>query len=315
MTSGLFYHGSSPSVPFLSDTVGHTVIQENQKSSRFVNANTNEKSETLASNAILVNAGDSKIAGIARRLRPSPLPSSTKNHKRYLIGSHHRKLKVPSTGTLKNLVVLMRFQNHKARVLPTAENFEVLFNHDGENKPHHDLAPTGSVRDVFRINSYGKLTVESKVYGWVDLPEPESYYAAGVGGFATSEYLEALHSAMNALLLQDRFGPIDFSQFDGNGDGKIDMLTLVHSGFASEVNGPDQDGVENDDRIWSHHRKLPRKRRWYPNPKKKSDGAYVFQYATIPALYGVEGTKIGRIGVTCHEIGHAIGKRDRIIHV
>ena len=309
ITTNLFYHGSSPFDSFISDADGYTVIKDDKNSSRFVYAKTNETNRALVSSGILIGESDTISAGTAKRLRPSPWLSSTNiRNGRRLVETHQRKLNVPSNGTLKNLVVLMRFQNHKNRILPAVEDFDVLFNHDGEEQPHHDLAPTGSVWDVFRINSYGKFSLESEVYGWVDLPESESYYAGGVGGFATPEYVEALHSAMNALLLEERFGIVDFSQFDSNGDGKIDMVTLVHSGFASEVSGPDQDGAENDDRIWSHHRKIPRKDRWYPNPNQKSEGAYVYQYATVPALYGVEGTSIGRIGVTSHEIGHAIGE-------
>lgn len=216
--------------------------------------------------------------------------------------NHHRELSAPSTGTLKNLVLLVRFQNHKTRILPTVDDFEILFNHEG----NHDLVPTGSVSDVFRINSYGKLVLESKIYGWIDLPEPESYYAAGVSGIRSQQYIEVLHNAMNAL--RDEFRVNDFSQFDGNHDGKIDMVTLVHSGYAAEISGADEDGTVNDDRIWSHHRKLPRKKRWYPDPNNKKTEPFVYQYVTVAGLYGTEGPDIGRIGVICHEIGHTIGK-------
>ena len=304
--TSLFYHGSSPLDLAISDADGYTVIQD-KNNSNFVYAKKNDTIGELVSSGIVVGNGDPKSAGIAKRLRRS---SSSNDHtRRHLLEGHEphrRELSVPSTGTLKNLVVLVRFQNHKTRILPTAEDFDVVFNHEGEDDHHHDLAPTGSVRDVFRVNSYGKLTLESEVYGWVDLPETEAYYAAGLGGFATPEYMEVLHSAMDAV--RDEFEIVDFSEFDGDNDGKIDMVTLVHSGYASEANGADEDGAVNDDRIWSHHRKLPRKRRWYPDPQNKKDDAYVYQYGTVPALYGVKGSSIGRIGVTCHEIGHAIGK-------
>ena len=305
-STSLFYHGSSPFDSVIADTDGYTVIQD-KRTSNFVYAKKNDTSGELMSSGIAVGDGDPKTAGIAKKLVSD---SFSEDHTtRHLLEGHqehHRELASPSTGTLKNLVILVRFQDHNTRILPTVEDFEIMFNHKGEDNDHHDLAPTGSVRDVFRVNSYGKLILESEIYGWVDLPEPESYYAAGKSGFATPEYQEALHSAMDAL--RDDFNIFDFSQFDGNNDGKIDMVTLVHSGFAAEFNGADEDGTENSDRIWSHHRKLQRKHRWHPDPNNKNTEAYVYQYGTVPALYGAKGSEIGRIGVTCHEIGHAIGK-------
>jgi M6 family metalloprotease-like protein len=303
----LFHHGSSPLDSVVSDAEGYTVILD-RNTSKFVYAMKNNASGELVSSGIAVGDVDPEPVGIAKKLRASSSFFDRRNPLEGHQPQHHRALAVPSTGILKNLVVLVRFRNHKRRILPTADDFDILFNHEGEDDDHHhELAPTGSVRDVFRINSYGKITLESTIFGWVDLPETEAYYAAGVGGFATPEYAEALHSAMDAL--RDDLGVSDFSEFDGDSDGRIDMVTLVHSGYASEVTGADQDGAANDDRIWSHHKKLSKKRRWYPDPDQKKNGdAYVYQYSTVPALYGAEGSSIGRIGVTCHEIGHSIGE-------
>ena len=298
----LFYHGSSPLDSLVTDADGYTVIYD-KNSSDFIYAMSDNTSGELVSSGIIIGEGGPMNARIPKRLRSSSHKDAPRRHLLEGHHPHHRKLAVPATGTLKHLVILVRFKNHKNRILPTVDDFDILFNHGGENGTHHHLAPTGSVRDVFRINSYGRLTLNTTVYGWVDLPETEAYYAAGVGGFATPEFIEVLHSAMNAL--QNDFHIIQFSEFDSNNDGKIDMVTLIHSGFASEVNGDDEDGAVRNDRIWSHHRRLPRKHRWYPN---RQGDAFAYQYATAPALYGAGGTSIGRIGVICHELGHAIGK-------
>ena len=306
-TPDLFSRGSSPLDSFITDADGYTVIQD-KNTSNFVYAMRNDTSGELVSSGIIIGEGDPAIAGITKRLRHSSFEDHTGRH---LLEegreSNHRELAVPSTGTLKNLVILVRFTNHKNRILPTANDFDIVFNHEGNDNENHKLAPTGSVRDVFRVNSYGKLNLNSTVYGWVDLPETEAYYANGVGGFATLQYMEALHSAMDTLRDNDNFNVI-FSDFDGDNNGKIDMVTLIHSGYASEANGDDEDGAVGDDRIWSHHRKLPKTRRWYPDPSDKKNDVYVYQYSTAPALYGVKGSSIGRIGVISHEIGHAIGK-------
>lgn len=307
--SSLFPGGSNRLGTLDSDIDGSSTIRGRERPN-VIGADKNDTIGEVASSRIFFGDGNPDTARIGMKLRLSS--SSSDRVGRHHLQDHrsrHRQLTTfPSTGTLKNLVILMRFKNHENRILPTVQEFEYVLNHNGETDDHHKLAPTGSVKDVFRINSYGKFNLESTVYGWVDLPENEAYYAAGIGGFATAEYLEALHDAMDSL--RDDIGISSFREFDANNDGKIDMVTLVHSGYASEANGPDEDGAENDDRIWSHHRKLRNKSRWYPDPSNKNGDAYVYQYATVPALYGVKGTSIGRIGVTSHEIGHAIGLPD-----
>eukprot|EP00536_Pseudo-nitzschia_multiseries_P005967 jgi/Psemu1/191999/e_gw1.121.103.1 len=307
-TPDLFFHGSNPLESVITDANGYTVIKD-ESTSDFVYAIRNETTGELISSGYAVGDSDPMKAGVPKGLLPSPHPKDQSGRQLQEEGEfHHRQLNVPSTGILKNLVILVRFKDHANRKLPTADDIHIVFNHDGEHDGNHPLAPTGSVRDVYRVNSYRKLTVESTVYGWVDLPETEAYYAAGASGFATQEYIDAMHSAMNTL--RDDFSISSFSQFDGDGDGKIDMVTLIHSGYASEFSGDDEDGANAVDRIWSHHRKLARRRRWYPDESDKSIDAYVYQYATAPALYGVTGSSIGRIGVICHEIGHAIGLPD-----
>ena len=84
-----------------------------------------------------------------------------------------------SRGTLRNLVVLIRFQDHKGRILPSPSDFEVLLNGPGGKGT---VAPTGSVNDVFLSNSFGEFSLESTVYPWVTVSKPETYYAENKSG-------------------------------------------------------------------------------------------------------------------------------------
>jgi hypothetical protein len=77
---------------------------------------------------------------------------------------------VGTTGTLKNLVVLIKFSDHTARTLPSRADIDILMNHVGP----HALAPTGSVRDMFTQSSYGQLTIESTVVDWVTVNQTEA---------------------------------------------------------------------------------------------------------------------------------------------
>jgi hypothetical protein len=87
---------------------------------------------------------------------------------------NHRRAAIATTGTLKNLVIPIRFKDHARRTLPSQADLNVLFNNNG---PDRKLCPTGSVKDVYRENSYGKLIVQSIVLPWVQVELEEAVIA------------------------------------------------------------------------------------------------------------------------------------------
>jgi hypothetical protein len=121
---------------------------------------------------------------------PKGLKDKSKKDKAKKSGKRTRRLRgaeeedrrlaiVPTTGTLKNLVIPIRFADHKNRVLPTRADIDILMN---SRTPHTTLAKTGSVWSVFNENSYGKLNLESTVVDWVDTRYNEATIGAGDSG-------------------------------------------------------------------------------------------------------------------------------------
>jgi hypothetical protein len=94
-----------------------------------------------------------------------------------LLDDHHRRT-TQTTGTVKNLVIPIKWSDHTGRTLPSKEDIDVLMNHNGPER----RCPTGSVRDVFLENSYGKFELESTVVDWVLMPNSEAFYADGESG-------------------------------------------------------------------------------------------------------------------------------------
>ena len=201
---------------------------------------------------------------------------------------------VPS-GNIKNLVVMVRFSNHQSRILPSISDMNTLFN---AADSHPTIAPTGSIRDLFLKNSYGQLTLNSDISGWIDVSRSEQYYADGGSGLNSNVILEALQEALDIL---DQ--TVDFSQYDSDNDGFIDAITFIHSGYGAESGGTDVDGTGKDDRIWSH--KFAIQPAWESNEEVK-----VFDYHISPSLWGTQGSAIGRVGVIAHETGHFFGLPD-----
>jgi hypothetical protein len=107
--------------------------------------------------------------GAVRKLRPGQ-PDGDKDH---------RQLAIPKVGTLKLLVIPIRFADHKDRTLPSKENLDFLMN---SKTTDSTLAPTGSVWSVYNENSYGMLDLQSTVVDWVDTTFTEAQTAAGKSG-------------------------------------------------------------------------------------------------------------------------------------
>lgn len=89
------------------------------------------------------------------------------------------------------------------------EVFDTMFFSQG-------VRPTGSVAEYYDEVSYSQLKVDGDVFGW---------YNAG-------SYAQGPDVLENALPALDSV--IDYSQFDGNGDGKVDGVVFVVAGKARQ---------------------------------------------------------------------------------
>ncbi len=158
--------------------------------------------------------------------------------------------------------------------------------------------PTGSLRDYYREVSHDTFDFDSVVVTkWYTAPHPYSYYAnnqMGLGAWPNN----AQQLAADAVALADP--DVNFSHFDGNNDGMVDVLIIVHSGPGAEETGLGTD-------INSH--------KWNLRLAAPVDGVSAYYYAMGPedwagiAPYTVHGQLI-TMGVYCHEVGHLLGLVD-----
>ncbi|MCX7009928.1 MAG: M6 family metalloprotease domain-containing protein, partial [Kiritimatiellaeota bacterium] len=87
----------------------------------------------------------------------------------------------------------------------------------------------------------------------------------------------------------------DFSQGDSDGDGWVDVLNILHSGYGEESTGDSND-------VWSVKGSM--------SSVVTKNGVKMYNYHEEPALRGSSGTSIERIGTICHETGHFFGLPD-----
>ncbi|HAT73347.1 MAG TPA: hypothetical protein DCS63_11090 [Elusimicrobia bacterium] len=202
-----------------------------------------------------------------------------------------RRAKAPIlSGTMKNLVILARFSDQTTTY--SRAQFDGLFNDIGYTVD----GATGSVKDYYLQVSYNGLIVQSTVTEWVALPQPFAYYGGNDLAGQDSHPQQMISDAINALAATG----FNFSAADGNGDGLVDGLTIIHSGLGEESAG------NNPDYIWSHQ--------WSLAAPVTKNGVAMQMYHTEPEVRGwdsvTSSTGIARVGVICHENGHFLGLPD-----
>ena len=212
-------------------------------------------------------------AGIRKGLRPSRSISQPEVQQPGV--QKAKKLQVsnsfPTKGKHKLLMLLINYND--TETLYTQADFQNVMNQE-------NYAGTGSFRDYYLEQSFGQLDIETTVTPWVKLNGAKRYY--GSEG-AVAMITEALR------MIEDQ---IDLREFDNDGDGVLDGLTVIHQGTGQEMTGSSAD-------IWSHSSEII---------GLTIDGIAVKRYTIQPEQQREE--KITNIGVVCHEFGHNLGAPD-----
>ena len=189
-----------------------------------------------------------------------------------------QKSNMTTTGEVKLLLILMQFTDKQ--FTRTTEEIRKLF-----NQANYTIGGlTGSVRDYYYANSYGKLSLEFDVAGPYTTQNATAYY----GNRGTSGYQAFLREAVNAAAAD-----VEYSDYDNNGDGVMDGLHILFAGHGEEASG-------NAAQIWSHKSTLN---------NLIHNGTSITTYSCSPELRNTS-TQLTHIGVICHELGHVFGAPD-----
>lgn len=211
---------------------------------------------------------------------------------------------------LKQLALLVRFADHETRKLPSPEDINVLFNNNGPTGTN--VAATGSIADVYRANSFDTFVLDTHVSPWIQISKTEEYCSGGKNGFNLEVTRECWSEALK--MYAETLGENGLSMFDGDADGYMDGMVIVHSGAAAELNGEDcETGSVFNNRIWSHSVKnFELTSEFGLDIGVKTGRFYVFSavHGVCPE-YGVGSPWVpGRIATGVHEGGHFLGLKD-----
>lgn len=212
----------------------------------------------------------------------------------------------PHTGTPTALVILADFADQRFKHDDDQINIQIFDQYlNADGAPSHEVDPTlaknniGSVKEYFKAMSAGSFVPNFDVKCLVHLSGNMKEYGPGKNDNMDKFIPEVCQ-------LAQREG-VDFSQYDANNDGKVDLVYIIYAGYGQNFTGNDENT------IWAksggHNYGI-------------FDGKEVYRYGVhcelnfSPAIvnspdYSFAGVpQINGIGLFCHEFSHCLGLPD-----
>ena len=199
--------------------------------------------------------------------------------------------------TFRGLIILINFNDKQFQMSDANSFYDQLCNTENYTGFYHGGSfhhCTGSVRDYYYDNSMGQFDPEFDVVGPVTLD-----YSCYEGNNRARDIFK---DALDAVDSQ-----VDFTKYDADNDGEIDMVFFMVAGYSSSYSG------NNSGYLWPHMSYLygfSPGEGWY---YLEYDGKYMGRYASSCEIYGWESygyTMPNAIGTICHEFGHVLGLPD-----
>ena len=209
----------------------------------------------------------------------------------------------------KGLVLLVEYNDCPFRYEDYHDIMEDMINQEnytGNDKTnfldpssHKMVTCVGSMHDYFRDNSNGIFAPTFDVVGPIQINRSMYYSDVATQTDPGAKSKRSMQLMIDACTAAD--SQVDFSQYDRDGDGRVDMIYFIFSGLPSYISG-------NDPRLlWPHQGDVT----WMRNVRK--DGVLLGRYACSTELFGYEPSGwsvLEGIGTMCHEFSHVLGLPD-----
>lgn len=230
---------------------------------------------------------------------------------------------LPNIGSPNVPVVLVEFPDRPFEVSGSnseevKKTFDVFFNAESNAEVQQKVGSNGSVRSYFIAQSDSLLRPNFSIIGPVRVKESYAYYGKNSGSNKqvniTQFYREALDKSVRDF-------SIDWSTFDNDGDGRVDMVFFIYAGW-----GENSVSQYDPDAIWAHE--MPAQ-----TTVSMDDGTQIrfacmgvspeARYKSLsqinidkkdprfaPTGYNPANLRIDGIGTSVHELSHALGLPD-----
>lgn len=201
------------------------------------------------------------------------------------VAANSKKVKkVSYVGSKRCLILLAQFANKKFSMDDPCAFYNRVANEEGFSEGSF----RGSVKDYFRDQSNGQFNLTFDVVGPYTLSNYENY-----GGNDANKSDKNPRGMVSAVCQNAADEDIDFSPYDWDGDGEVEMVFVIYAG-RGEASGGDANT------IWPHKFALD-----HPTTY---GGKKVYVYACSNEMK--TDTEVDGIGTICHEFSHCLGYPD-----
>lgn len=287
---------------FITTTDGYTVVKDNEGFYRYA-VKENGKllpTDVLAHDKELRSASEVNfLKGKSKFIKPEQTSEQYQLHenkarmaaKPMLAGMQQHSMSV-NMNNFHGLVILVNFNDQKFRLGDQTNSFyDAMINEEkyqGFEDPELGWQEyTGSIRDYFNDNSNGAFDPHFDVVGPIDInySKFDMNKNSNLGNITKA-------------VLQKAGNQVNYSDYDADNDGIVDMFYVIYAGYGSHFGG-------NDERLlwpcasWMYNYKL----------QNMTFG----RYASSTELYGFDmptNILLDGIGVIVHEFSHVLGFMD-----
>lgn len=187
-------------------------------------------------------------------------------------------------GKKRCLILLAQFSDKKFTMNDPKAFYNRVANEPGFSEGNFK----GSVADYFKAQSNGKFEMNFDVMGPYTLGE-QAFYGKNEGGQQDVNVQAMISGCLGKAAAEG----IDFSPYDWDGDGQMEMVFVVYAGRGEATGG-------GDDTIWPHKGRMT-------SPVKCGNKTLI-NYACSNELS--TSNEVDGIGTICHEFSHCFGYPD-----
>ena len=203
----------------------------------------------------------------------------------------------PTKGNVKALVILVSFSDRQFQ----DDNSHAVWNNKLNGRNFTEGNSTGSVWDYYHQASAGQYDPDFVLVGPVKVAHSVSYYGGNsYGGQDNYERVGELVAEATRLAADS----LDYSQFDTDGDGKVDNVYFIYAGYG------EADSYYSNT-IWPHSYYYSELISQYSSQldSLKFNGKEIDRYTMSQEINGQNNQTVG-IGTFTHEFGHVLGFAD-----
>ncbi len=228
------------------------------------------------------------------------------------IGSYNPSY-VPHKGSITIPVILVNFKDVQFSINKPKEAFKQFFNVTEQKSMGNGNAKNhGSVAQYFSDMSSGAFTPTFKIYGPVTLDQDETYYGGNTHGNNSDENPRGLVKDAIAKLQSSSEKIDDATSFCADGNS-VDCVYIIYAGVGQNYSTYPNATDDVATAVWANTSTVNgtlagKSLRWYSMAGEltpiylNSNEKFDKKEGTVPCIAGV--------GVTCHELSHALGLPD-----